>query len=59
MVTLEQLFKSLIRTILEYSSIVFPVISDASFNKLNIIQKKAIKIINTGWLLMFATLSKA
>ena len=44
--TLEYLYSSLIRSILEYSAILYPVISVANFNKINIIQNKAIKIIN-------------
>ncbi len=44
--TLEQLYISLVRSILEYSAILFPVISYSNFNKMNIIQKKSIKIIN-------------
>ena len=44
--TLNQLYISLIRSILEYSTILFPLMSISSLNKLNIIQNKAIKIIN-------------
>jgi hypothetical protein len=44
--TLEQLYISLVRSILEYSATLFPVISDSNFNKMNIIQKNSIKIIN-------------
>jgi hypothetical protein len=43
--TLNQLYVSLIRSILEYSAI-FPIMSQSAFNKLNTIQNKAIKIIN-------------
>ena len=35
--TLEQLFKSHIRSILEYSSIIFPTLSESNFHKLNVI----------------------
>lgn len=44
--TLDQLYVSLVRSILEYSSILSPIICNANFNKLNIIQNKAIKIIH-------------
>jgi exonuclease III len=44
--TLNQLYISLIRSILEYSAIISPVISSSNFTKINIIQNKAIKIIN-------------
>jgi hypothetical protein len=44
--TLNQLYVSLIRSILEYSAILFPIMSQSAFNKLNTIQNKAIKIIN-------------
>ena len=41
--TLNQLYMSLIRSILEYSTILFHIISQLAFNKLNIIQKKSNK----------------
>ncbi len=41
-----RLYKSLIRSILEYSSIIFPTLSDSNLYKLNVIQNKALKIIN-------------
>ena len=44
--TLNQLYISLIRSILEYSAIISPIISTSNFEKKNIIQNKAIKIIN-------------
>ena len=44
--TLNQIYISLIRSIIEYSSIIYPIISTTNFKKLNIIQNKAIKIIN-------------
>jgi hypothetical protein len=44
--TLNQLYISLIRSILEYSAIISPIISTSNFEKINIIQNKAIKIIN-------------
>ena len=44
--TLNQLYISLIRSMLEYSAIISPVISASNFNTLNIIQNKAIKIVN-------------
>ena len=44
--TLNQLYISLIRSILEYSAILAPVLSTTSFKNLNTIQNKAIKIIN-------------
>jgi hypothetical protein len=44
--TLNQLYISLIRSVLEYSAILFPIMSQSAFNKLNTIQNKAIKIIN-------------
>jgi hypothetical protein len=43
---LNQLYISLIRSILEYSAIISPIVSTSNFDKLNIIQNKAIKIIN-------------
>ena len=42
--TLEQLYISLVRSIMEYSAILSPTISTSNFNKLNIIQRKSIKI---------------
>jgi len=44
--TLNQLYISLIRSILEYSPIVKPIINPSNFGKINNIQNKAIKIIN-------------
>ena len=44
--TLNQLYVTLIRSILEYSAILYPVVSNTSFKRLNIIQNKSIKIIN-------------
>jgi hypothetical protein len=44
--TLNQLYISLIRSILEYFAIISPIVSTSNFDKLNIIQNKAIKIIN-------------
>jgi hypothetical protein len=44
--TLNQLYVSLIRSVLEYSAILFPIMSQSAFNKLNSIQNKAVKIIN-------------
>ena len=44
--TLNQLYTSLIRSILEYSAIISPIISPSNYGKINIIQNKAIKIIN-------------
>ena len=37
---------SLIRSILEYSSIIFLTLSDSNLYKLNVIQNKSLKIIN-------------
>jgi hypothetical protein len=44
--TLNSLYISIIRSVLEYSSIITPNMATSSFNKLAIIQNKAIKIIN-------------
>ena len=44
--TLNQLYTSLIRSILEYSAIISPIISPSNFGKISIIQSKATKIIN-------------
>ena len=44
--TLNQLYISIVRSILEYSAILSPVISKTNFDKLNVIQKKSIKIIH-------------
>jgi len=48
--TLMNIYKSLIRSIMEYSSILYPLISQRSFKKLEIIQNKAIRIsYKCGW----------
>jgi hypothetical protein len=44
--TLNQLYVTLIRSILEYLVILYPVVRKTSFKRLNIIQNKSIKIIN-------------
>ena len=44
------IYKSLIFSIMEYSSILYPLISQSSFKKLEIIQNKAIRIsYKCGW----------
>ena len=44
--TLNQLYNSLVRSILEYSAVLTPIISKTNLHKLNVIQNKAIKIIH-------------
>ena len=49
--TLINIYKSLIRSIMEYSSILYPLLSASTFKKLEIIQNKAIRFsFKGGWL---------
>lgn len=48
--TLLNIYKSLIRSVIEYSSIIYPLISSSTLKRLEIIQNKAIRLsYKTGW----------